>query len=449
MHADEVGSGCARGSATRRSGQGFVVGGLLGLLAVACASGNRGNKEAAATTSGVNWSTTAAGGGNGSGGAGAAGMEATSGSAGAGGLTAAVTGTGGGGGATVSSSAGVGGAGGMGGAGGTGSGALVATLAGPTVLVGAVFEQGTWKASVLNGASTHPPAIAAVGSHSALAVYRRAKSAPHLLRFVLWDGATWSSPSDVAAGVSARAEASIHARDGGFDLSFHGDDFKHYFARYVTGWNPTAEPIGSPQSFGPSPAALKQGGASLEVFFAGDDKGLYTQLRSNNAWQGAQPLPGASTQMRPAVVQLSGGEALVVFVRDGDGKLMFNRRQGSIWSNAFEVEGSSFSSLPPRLVALAQDRALLVFRGLDNKLYSSRYEPKASPPWSTPAAIGSPNPVVSSLPALAPGIAGLDAELLYVSSSIAQHCRLSGLTWSAPQTVTAIPVDFVAAASAH
>lgn len=81
-------------------------------------------------------------------------------------------------------------------------------------------------------------------------------------------------------------------------------------------------------------------------------------------------------------------------------------------------------------------------------MYSSTYSAAPSPSWSTPAALASPGWATPSTPALAPGVGGAQAEMVFIDASngAAEHARY-GATWSAPSAAGGTGLAAVGAAS--
>lgn len=407
----------------------------------ACAAGNEeelgqnGPATSSSSSSGAGGSntTSSATGGEGGGEAGAGQGGGVGGEGGA-----ATGGAGGGQGGSGGTASGGGGQGGAGGQAATGTVLLVAT-GGGDVFTGELHPPASWTTSTLADASGKAPALAFDAAGGALALIRSQANAGEL-RYASWAAGTWSPFAAVAAGVTTQSRPALAVFGASLGAIFHGDDFKHYFGAFQGGaWAPTAEPVGSPQSFGPSAPSMAAQGPDVIAVFAGNDGDLYDQTRSGGVWLSATGHGlGNLVQLPPAVVSMTAGiDLLVVFVRSTDGKIEWTSRTGAVWTAPSELDINSFSADPVALAALPGGDAVAAFRGLDGNIYTSRYTNGAAPPWSVPAAVANPNYAIASSPSLAPGVGGADAELAFVDTATAQafHARLQGATWSAPAAV--------------
>ncbi len=326
---------------------------------------------------------------------------------------------------------------------------------GPSGMLGGSYQAGNWSSANHVDKTEHALSVSIPSTGDGMALYRGAGNAPAPLRFSIFSGGSWSSPADVAMGVSTRAAPAIVAAGATAAAVFHGDDYKHYFASYQASWMPTAEAVALPnnpasQSYGPNAAAIAQLVAETVVVFPGNDSVLYAQTRIAGQWQQAKAVPSSSVTLSPAIVALSSGDLLVAFVNKGDSKLMYTTRSAGTWAAPKAIDANSYSGEPPRLAALSSGEALVSFRGLDGKAYAARYVPANMPAWAMPAPIANPNPAVSSAPAVTVGIDGLDAELLFIKDvdGSAHHTRLSGNSWSVAVKVGGSNLSHVAAASA-
>jgi hypothetical protein len=254
---------------------------------------------------------------------------------------------------------------------------------------------------------------------------------------------TSSTPSIFSSGARA-------------DLTFRGDNTKHYYAAYTSGvWTPAAEPIqlmNVPQIQGPTPSSVTAIGSDTIIAFAGDNGELYDQTRTGGAWQGALGHSlGNVVALTPQITAMNGGasELLVVFVNKNDAKVLFTKRSAGAWSVPVPIDQNTFTTDPVCLVALPGGKAALALRGLDGKIYTSRYDPSSALLWSVPGPIASPNYVTPSSPSMAAGVGGADAELVFVNSAdgAAYHTRLTNTTWSAPMLVGGVGTTHVGVTS--
>jgi hypothetical protein len=324
---------------------------------------------------------------------------------------------------------------------------------GSSQVVGGEFHPGQgWTTSTLTDATAFPPAVTLTSATAGVGLLRSNSNSGEL-RYLTWSPGSFSAPAAIAAGVTTRATPSITQGGGTVSAVFQGDDFKHYFAGYVASWSPTAEPVGGSanQSFGPSPATLTALGSSAVVAFAGNDGNLYDQTRAAGSWQAADGhgLSSVLSQTPTVVALASGPDLMIVFSRTSDSAILYTTRTGGTWTTPAVTDPTAFATGAVSVAPLAGGGAVMVFEGTDTKVYWSLYTPSASTPWSQPAALASPNFTTPSPPSVAPGVGGVDAELVFVDSStgLANHARLTGSTWSAPAVIGGSGLIGVAVAS--
>jgi hypothetical protein len=208
-------------------------------------------------------------------------------------------------------------------------------------------------------------------------------------------------------------------------------------------------------SFGPSPGAITASGADTLIAFAGNDHDLYDQTRTNGLWAaGHAHALGDYTLASPAIIAFPGGsDALVVVAKTG-GTLQWTRRTGGIWSAPVDLatgDPNATSSAPVALVRTSTGALCAWSSASSHSIYWSTYTANAMSPWSKPAALANPNPTSNESPALAPGVGGADAELLFVddTSGAATHARYTAMTgWTAPVAAGGVKVSGVAVSSA-
>jgi hypothetical protein len=388
----------------------------LTFITIACAACAEGSDDGTTSTTGggVPWTTSTGVGGANAGG---------NGDGGAGGLAAGGAGAGG--------RPSVGGAGGSGGAPVAGGRVVMLGVGTGEVLAGA-FDGTAWSTSTLSGSSTDRPALVMRGPNDAVGMFRNSGN----LSFTGFDGSSWAATANVGASITTRATPAMAANAATAFAVFHGDDFMHYFAAYTASFNPSNEPVGSPQSFGPSSASVTLDGSDVLALYAGSNGDLYDQRRSGGAWQPASAHAlGDVVALTPAVVALESGAILVVYVNKTTSTLTFSVRDTNVWSAPIAIAGA-LSNDPVAVASLPGDQAMAAFRGTNGQVYAMTFD-LAGPAFSAPTAIASPNPTTPSTPAVAAGIDGSVAELAFVdgASGAVHHVRWSGTTWS-----SAIPV---------
>jgi hypothetical protein len=418
---------------------------LLGLSYGGCAAGNQaagtGGSGGDTTTTTTSTTTTTTSMSSSSSGGGSGGV--TSSSSGSGGTTSS---GGGGSGGTTSSSGG----GGSGGGGGPPTETALAYAGSAVALLGGEYHpDGTWTVSLPGVGTSHRPAVALLDAQTGVALHRSAMDGA--LLFSKWSAGTFSSPIAIGNLAKAADAPAMVTWNGAAAVAYHGTDFKHYFAIYqgpMAGWSPTAEPIlaNNVHSFGPSAPALAIVDGEVVVVYAGNNGNLYDQKRVAGAWEGANGHGVDGTiDLTPTIIELplGGSEALVCYVRKTDTQVMFTLRSAGIWTAPQPVP-DVYTNAPVALASAFGDGAVLAFKGTNAMLYTSTYKPADNPPWSTPKAFGS---ATSAEPALALGIGGADAEMVFVNLGKVRHARLIGGVWSAATDVGGVEIDGVALAT--
>jgi hypothetical protein len=331
---------------------------------------------------------------------------------------------------------------------------LIALAGSSANLLAAEFHPSTgWTTTTLNDASLDRPAVTLTSGSAGLAVIRSTSNGGEL-RAATWTPGAWTVPAAIP-GDTSRASPALTAYQGIAELVFHGNDFKDYFAEHVATWSPTAEPVGSAsnQSFGPSPATIAALSADTIVAFAGQNGDLYDQTRTAGAWAAAHAhglTGGGTVSLSPAITTLTvGGDLMIAYVRSSDSHILSTVRSAGIWSTPAPVDANAFTGDPVSLATLSNGQVLLAYRGQDFNVYWLLYSESAGS-WSTPSPLATPNFSTPSVPAIAAGIRGADAELVFIdaSTSVLKHARLSGTTWSTPVTVGGSGLAGVGAASA-
>jgi hypothetical protein len=155
----------------------------------------------------------------------------------------------------------------------------------------------------------------------------------------------------------------------------------------------------------------------------GSDSYLYDQTW-NVSWQAAhkQGSAGVQNTVSPAIVALSGGasDLLAAYLRNADYKVMAVARTAGTWTpSPMQIDVNAFTNDPVALAPLPGGKALLVFRGTDQKAYFSTWDGTST--WTAPAPVTTA--VVLSTPSIAPGVCGADAVVAWAESG-------GGVRWS-------------------
>jgi hypothetical protein len=233
--------------------------------------------------------------------------------------------------------------------------------------------------------------------------------------------ASWADPAPVASA-STIDGPSLATIGSVAHLLFQDASYKYVHAEYTaSAWDSANDPVGgsgSSQSYGARAPGGAAAGTDLVAVQAGADSYLYDQTW-NGSWQTAHKQGGAAVQntIPPVVVALSGGgaELLAAYLRLSDYKVMAVARTSGTWGTPMLVDANAFSNDPVALGALPGGKALLVFRGTDNKPYFSTWDGATT--WTAPAPVlTTNNPSVGSTPSIAPGVCGADAMVAWAES---------------------------------
>jgi hypothetical protein len=352
---------------------------------------------------------------------------------------------------------GTGGAGGIGGAGGGCPNCPIVLLLGggasaATIVTGAFRPDSGWTTDKQSGISPDRPALTITPEGTGVGLLRIGPAGMDgALEYVTWKpGAGWSPLAVVGSGLlKIRSEPSISAADKGAHAAYQREDYKYMFAAFVSGaWSPPDEAVSvsGKHTFGPSaPHIAALGADSIIAFIHGDDPAaavnhLFVQRRTGGAWIADEDL-ASDTDFDvppPRIVRLLPSEdLLVVYVRKSDQQIRYRLWDGTAWQAAASVANATTTTRPD-LCALPGDGAVLAYKGIDNKLYTARFEMGA---WADPSAIGNPSVDVKSPPAVAPGVDGAEVELAYLPAGedTAYHVRYVGGSYSAPVAIATEP----------
>ena len=134
----------------------------------------------------------------------------------------------------------------------------------------------------------------------------------------------------------------------------------------------------------------------------------------DGSWQAAHGQPGTAVDksLPPTLVAMTGGSAelLAVYLRVTDFKIMSVTRTNGTWSTPAVLDVNAFANEPLALAPLAGGRAILAYRGSDQKGYFSVYDGSK---WTPPAPLGVS---VESTPSVAPGVCGADAFVAWAKT---------------------------------
>jgi hypothetical protein len=253
---------------------------------------------------------------------------------------------------------------------------------------------------------------------------------------------SWADPAPVASAKTIDSPA-LTATAQAAHLVYQGADYKYYHAQYTqSAWDSATDPVGgsgSSQSFGARAPGAAAAGSDVVIVQGGSDAYLYDQAW-NGSWQSAhkQGSAGVQSTISPAVIGLTGGasDLLASYLRNADYKVMAVARSSGTWtSSPMQIDVNAYTNDPVALAPLPGGKALLVFRGTDQKPYFSTWDGATT--WTAPAPVlTNANPIVLSTPSVAPGVCGADAVVAWAESGGGvRWSTFTGGTFSSPQSL--------------
>jgi hypothetical protein len=327
----------------------------------------------------------------------------------------------------------------------------VAVLAGDDgALGGAVQDRGgAWVAAPIPGsAAKSKPALTAFGA-GFLAVTH---GPGDVLQTTTFAG-TWSPIATIgAAGVKGAPSLAVVGANAHVVYAAGPDDHRDFMHGIHDGggWNAATAPVGNPPtipaSFGTVSAGLAAVANQAVFVENGSDEGLYVRSFAGT-WSGATPVFGAGTvgstlPATPEAVALEGKfDLLIVYVEKTTRRLSFATREAASAAlvGGTNIDANANTAEKLALALVSPTEAIVTFRGQDGKGYYSQATIGDPVTWSIPAAIGGDvAPVVDSTPAVARGVCGDDAVVVYASSGAILARRLRGTTWSAAESIGGI-----------
>jgi hypothetical protein len=134
-------------------------------------------------------------------------------------------------------------------------------------------------------------------------------------------------------------------------------------------WAPL--PFGTFQ--GAPAAANRFGGRDLIVVGRGDDGAYWHSEFNNGTWSDWTPIPNGIFSSDPAVSSWGSGDHVDVWGRGADNFFWVNTFENGQWSGPQQVPSGTFT-LEPSAWSPATNRALVVGRGDDERIWINRYE---------------------------------------------------------------------------
>lgn len=244
-------------------------------------------------------------------------------------------------------------------------------------------------------------------------------------------------------GAAAVGAPSLAPHGGGAVLAYLGADHKHAWISVSGGAiGPVSLLPGataSEQAFGPSaPSVAAYGGDGLFAAYIGDDGKPYA-VDQPPAAGGF----GVSTALAPAALaQKTLSPALlgedmndVFYVRQSDGRICLNRLSGTSQVGVEVLHDLAITGETPSVARAANGDVVVAWHGFDDGgIYFLRGKPGA---WGAPVTVDLPA-LPTTAPVVTAGLAGADAEIVYLRGGALQHARVSGGKVASTEEVAAV-----------
>lgn len=337
----------------------------------------------------------------------------------------------------------------------------VAVLAGnDTSLSGAIQSNGgAWSgAAIAGGSALSKPALVPFGAGFLGASHGSGNVLLSTQYTTAWSAATAfgnagvkGPPALATSGTSAHV---VYSAGPGPNREFaHGihDGNAWNAADAIVGTGPTDK------SFGTLGAGLVGDGAAVVFMENGGDKKLYTRSFTTT-WSSPTAVTNAASigNEVPAFPVLTSAEGkydlVAVYVQDVTRRLSYASRDatGKAWLSGGVVHDFATTNEPFSFARVGTSTFLVTFRGQDGNGYFARGSVDANGTftWNAAQAVGGGgNVAVDSAPAVARGVCGDDAIVVYASAGQVKATRLRGTTWTAAESVTGASGSRVAVAT--
>jgi hypothetical protein len=333
------------------------------------------------------------------------------------------------------------------------AGLVLLAATGASSSLGAVYRPGAgWSTVAMTGGSSDAPAVALTTSCAGVAIRRGSGDAVEASLWSPLDG--WSAYAAIGAGATTGATPALGANGVAVQAAFRGLDYKLYATTFQAGWA-AVESVGSGAGASITASAPTLAVSSGDAVVAyGADTTPYPTVRTRSAGVWGSPASistdfPVSTSTDVVLATPSAGPELLAVWSSGSAtqQLYFATRTTGTWSAASAIAGAVIlGGDRPALAQGAAGAVMLGYRGSDGTLSWAQYSGAA---WSTPAALLAGGVSALAAPALAPGVAGADYELVYDGTDgAAHHSRFSGGAWSTPALVGGSGVTGIALTSA-
>lgn len=329
----------------------------------------------------------------------------------------------------------------------------VAVLAGgDAALTGAVQSKaGPWSGGAIAGGSAlSKPALVAFGQGFLGATHASGNVMQSTAYTTTWSAATAFGLADVK-GPPALAVVGTKAHVV-YTYAQTGNPSSREFAHGIhdgNAWNAADAMVGTSQpdhSFGTLGAGLGGDGTTAVFMENGTDYKLYTR-EFGTAWSSATQVTGAASigadvPAFPVVTSAEGKYDLVaVFVNQTFRRLSYAARDatGQAWQSFGVVHDFATTNEAFSFARVGKSTFVIAFRGQDGDGYYAHgtVDLAGTFTWTPAQPIGGAgNVAVDSAPAVAKGVCGDDAIVVYASGGQVKATRLRGTAWTAPEVVT-------------
>lgn len=340
------------------------------------------------------------------------------------------------------------------------SGVVAVLAGGDSSLSGAIQSKGgAWTGgAIAGGAALSKPSLVPFGQGFLGATHGSGNVLQSTQYTTSWSAAATfgntnvkGPPTLAVAGTNAHV---VYSAGAGMNKDFaHG-------IHDGNGWNAADAIVGTSngeKSFGTLGAGLFGDGAGVVFMENGTDYKLYTR-QFTTAWSAPTvvtnaPSIGADVPAFPVITSAEGKWDLVaVYVAQTTRRLSYASREanGEAWVNGGVVHDFATSDEPFSAARIGTSAFLVTFRGQDGNGYFARGTVDAGGAFTWVAAQpigGGANVAVDSAPAVARGVCGDDAIVVYASAGQVKATRLRGSTWTSPETVSGASGGRVAVAT--
>lgn len=190
------------------------------------------------------------------------------------------------------------------------------------------------------------------------------------------------------------------------------------------------------------PTATPLGTGYAVAFGSGADlSGVTVQASDGTSWDASAPVPSAQgyNGQTPAIAALTGPEDLMVAYQGSDRLIHTATRTKATgaWNAPVLVDNAAQPNGAPSVYALAEGRAILVWRGADNTAAFSVYTPGSPGAWTNPSGIAPAGPALRTPPAIAGGNCASEVTVTYIDNTDGNVWLTfyKDSAWSAPYQV--------------